>query len=136
MTTTNVRARVTALAGYESLARVLDDALEQAQSGKGNERHANGEPFDQQPIVALNEMLGSTHGCLYQACKKAMESRRLKPGAAIRDLLGAINYLAAAIVMLQHEEAKEQHRPEPAPESDYERRNADLHRLARLAGKL
>ncbi len=122
--------------GYESLASVLDQALERAQGGKGKERHANGDPFEEQPIVAINDMIGSTHGCLYQVIKKARESVRLKPGAAVLELLDVINYAAAAVIILQREEAKEEHGPVPHEETDYDRRNAELHRLARMAGKI
>lgn len=98
--------RRVALLGYEPLAGVLDDALEQAQSGKGLERHANGEPFDQQPIVTINESLGDNHGALYQAIKKARESTRLPPDRARAELLGAINYLAAAVLVLDRAAAR------------------------------
>lgn len=89
-------------AGYEQLANVLDRALEQAQSGKGRERHAaNGEPFQDQKIVQLCEWMGSTHGAVFQAAKKAIESTRLPPDRAEAELLGAINYLAAAVLVLR-----------------------------------
>lgn len=132
-------SRPVVTSGYESLASVLDEALEQAQNGKGKERHSSrGRTFEEQPIVAICDLLGSNQGDLFQAIKKAQESVRLKPGAAIHELLGAINYLAAAVIQLKHEEAKEVHgpMPPPEPESDYDRRNNDLHRLARLAGKI
>lgn len=87
--------------GYESLAAALDDALAQAQSGKGKERHSIGEPFHEQQIVQLGEWMGSTAFAIGQACKKAIESTRLPDDRATTELLGAINYLAAAIVMLQ-----------------------------------
>lgn len=86
---------------YMVLASVLDDAIAQAQSGKGAERHASdGEHFEDQQIVQLNEWMGSTHGAVFQACKKAVESTRLPYAQARSDLLGAINYLAAAVVIL------------------------------------
>ena len=37
--------------GYQPLANVLQAALDQAQAGKGNQRHANGKPFLEQPII-------------------------------------------------------------------------------------
>jgi hypothetical protein len=37
--------------GYEPLYGTLCCALNQAQSGKGKERHANDEPFLKQPIM-------------------------------------------------------------------------------------
>lgn len=94
-------ARRAAAPGYERLAAVLDQALEQAQAGKGKERHASGEPFEDQPIVQLGEwMAGSTVYDVGQASKKAIESTRLKPAHARHELLGAINYLAAAVIVL------------------------------------
>jgi hypothetical protein len=92
--------RLSVAPGYESLANVLDAALEQAQGGKGRERHSSGEAYEDQPIVVLNEFLGSNHGALFQACKKARESARLAPEHARAELLGAINYLAAAVIIL------------------------------------
>lgn len=85
---------------YQGLQRVLQLALEQASAGKGNERHANGKPFDEQPMMEIGRMVG--HGfCLGQAIKKAQESSRMQPDAAQRELLGAINYLAGAYLLLE-----------------------------------
>lgn len=91
--------------GYDSLRAIYAMALEQAQGGKGKERHANGLPFDQQPICQGGRRFGP--GCLiYQAWKKAHETPALlKMGngkeRAIRELLGVINYAAAAVIVLQ-----------------------------------
>jgi len=83
--------------GYYKLASVLIDALEQAASGKGQERHGSGLPFSEQPMQDLIALYGPGFA-LGQAAKKAQESRRL-PGPQRRDeLLGAINYLAGLIV--------------------------------------
>lgn len=89
--------------GYDSLFKTLVEALEQAQAGKGKERHANGEPFDRQEICAEARKLGLA-GPAMQARKKVREALRLLeisgPEAAVQELLGAINYTAAmAIVM-------------------------------------
>jgi hypothetical protein len=97
--------RVEAKTGYGSLASVMDDALEQAQSGKGLSRHATPEPFTDQLVcqIARREGHGYPRG---QAMKKIDEAKRLKPKAAVAELLGAINYLAADIIMLQEEMAR------------------------------
>jgi hypothetical protein len=95
--------RLPAALGYESLASVLDEALEQAQSGKGKERHSSGEPFVEQPIVAICEDLGSPEFAVGQAHKKSREALRLPRPRARRELLGAINYLAAAVLVLDRE---------------------------------
>lgn len=91
--------------GYEPLKRVLDAAYAQAAGGKGKERHASeGRPFMEQPIMTITRDVGL--GFLTgQAIKKAIESRRLynlKGGQAARaELLGAIVYLAAAVLRLE-----------------------------------
>lgn len=97
-----MKARISAAPGYESLAAILDEALAQAQSGKGSDRHACGEPFHDQQIVQLGEWMGrSTHFAIGQAAKKAIESTRLDDTAAEFELLGAINYLAAAVLVIR-----------------------------------
>ena len=92
--------------GYESLAAVLQRALDQAQCGKGAERHATGVPFDQQPMQSISKLVGSADGLIYQAIKKAQESQRLPEGRDIAELLGAINYLAGAIIYKEAQRAQ------------------------------
>lgn len=92
---------------YDSLANVLREALEQASAGKGKERHAGeGEAFEDQQIVQLGEWLGTNHFQLGQACKKILESARLPPGRARVELLGAINYIAAAVIQTDRAEVQ------------------------------
>lgn len=89
-------------ARYASLERVLQLALDQASSGKGAERHGGGKPFDCQPMMEISRMLnGSPVGCMYQAMKKTQEASRMDNDAARRELLGAINYLAGAYLLLE-----------------------------------
>jgi len=84
---------------YGSLMQVLRDAADQAADGKGAERHVvNEEPFEQQLICWLNRR--GYDFCRGQAVKKIDESLRLPPDRAVRELLGAINYLAAAVIVL------------------------------------
>jgi len=91
--------------GYEMLAAVLQDALDQAQHGKGKERHAEGgKPFHAQDICQEARDLGLAYP-IGQARKKAKEALRLPPGKAIEDLLGAINYLAAAVIVVHERES-------------------------------
>ncbi|XAI95139.1 hypothetical protein [Microcystis phage Mwe-JY13] len=97
---------VNILPEYEALFDVLIDAMLQASDGKGKERHANDRPFLQQPICEIGRMLGSVcDGELYQAIKKAQEaSNMLARGENKRaeaELLGAINYLAAAVILIR-----------------------------------
>ena len=87
--------------GYESLAAVLQKAHDQAAIGKGKERHANGLPFEDQPMSVINRQLGSIHGFIYQAQKKSLEATRLPKERAVAELLGAINYLAGAVIALE-----------------------------------
>lgn len=85
--------------GYESLGLALGEAVAQASRGKGADRHAEkGEPFSDQLIMSIPKRLGDGGECfcLGQALKKICESRRLAPAPARAELLGAINYLAAA----------------------------------------
>jgi hypothetical protein len=98
---------------YKSLQDVLILALFQAKEGKGAERHSIGEPFDQQPICTITRQLGLGFP-LGQAMKKITESQKLKayPARAMAELLGAINYIAAAVVVINERaavKAKESH---------------------------
>jgi hypothetical protein len=87
---------------YKSLEDVLDRALHQAECGKGKERHARGDtPFDRQPICEIGRMVGIGYN-LGQAMKKAQEASRLPdPQRMIAELLGAINYLASAVILIE-----------------------------------
>lgn len=87
---------------YRALWDVLMDAYDQAREGKGKERHAaKGQAFQDQQIVQISEWLGSNHGDIFQAVKKSIESVRLPKERARAELLGAINYLAAAVIVLE-----------------------------------
>lgn len=86
--------------GYASLDLVLKAALNQAADGKGKERHAEGEPFQEQPIIWIEKYFKSYQ--LGQAVKKIHESQRLPYEQAVGELLGAINYLAARIIFLKN----------------------------------
>ena len=87
--------------GFERLGSVLDDALEQAQSGKGKERHGGNEvPFHDQLITRISNHVGEGFN-LGQAIKKIIESRRLTAPRAKHELLGAIVYISGQIVRLE-----------------------------------
>ena len=84
---------------YSSLRKVLDDAYHQASKGKGIERHAGqDEPFDRQIICEVRRRVGPgyTKG---QAVKKIYESDRLEGERGVAELLGAINYIAAEVIV-------------------------------------
>ena len=86
--------------GYECLAEVLAGALDQAQSGKGAQRHGSGLPFDEQPMQKLIDLYGVGFS-LGQAGKKMQESQRMDTDAAIRELYGAIVYIAGTIIAIE-----------------------------------
>lgn len=87
--------------GYETLAAVLQEAYDQAATGKGAERHANDLPFHEQPMqqIARRRGLGFLLG---QVDKKTEEAQgmleRGERAAWRREILGAINYLAGALI--------------------------------------
>lgn len=84
---------------YASLANVLYRAYDQAANGKGKERHANDLPFEEQPMQTVSELVGDNHGLAFQAIKKVQESMVLpEQEARVRELLGAINYIAGMII--------------------------------------
>lgn len=95
--------------GYECLSGVLDRAFHQAARGKGAERHADNRPFDDQPMqhIARRRGIGFILG---QADKKSEEAQgmlgRGEKAEAVRELLGAIVYLAGAIIYIESEHYK------------------------------
>jgi len=92
--------------GYEPLANVLQEALAQAATGKGKERHANGKPILEQPIMVKSRESGPG-GPFFQASKKLLEALNcLDDERAIRDLLGAINYTAAMVLLRREGQEK------------------------------
>lgn len=89
---------------YDSLRSVLDRAYSQASEGKGSERHAQGQPFTEQPMQELISLYGIGFA-LGQAAKKAQEAQRLSPEHAVHELLGAIVYLVGAVVYIESQES-------------------------------
>jgi hypothetical protein len=87
---------------YAKLELVLAEALLQASVGKGHKRHSSGESFEDQPICEISRRLGLAFP-LGQAVKKIYESKRLSHKQAKHELLGAINYLAAAIILIDED---------------------------------
>ena len=89
---------------YDSLYKVLLAAYNQASCGKGKERHQlnNEEPFENQKICEIARRLSVDYN-LGQAVKKIYESKRLTEGRDIAELYGAINYIAAAIIVKKEE---------------------------------
>lgn len=90
--------------GYDVLASILVEALNQAQQGKGHERHNMGSaiPFERQRMQTVSELIGSVHGMTYQVCKKVTEGVNLPTlDRQVAEMLGAINYLAGMIIFLR-----------------------------------
>lgn len=85
---------------YSSLNLVLERAYDQAAYGKGRDRHAQGQPFEEQPMQLLCQLYGPGFA-LGQAAKKMQEAQRLELEPAVKELLGAINYIAGAIIHLE-----------------------------------
>ena len=83
---------------YSALRAILEDAYAQAATGKGAERHANGQPWSRQPINTITEAVGPGFPA-GQAIKKLTEALGMLRGgeadAAHREALGAIVYAAA-----------------------------------------
>lgn len=91
--------------GYTGLLNILVEALNQAQQGKGAERHNLGGdlPFEKQRMQSISELVGSVDGMSYQACKKITEGVNLPTlDRQVAELLGAINYIAGMIVFLRN----------------------------------
>jgi len=85
---------------YNELEEVLNRALKRASKEKGTIRHNNlNQSFLYQPICEINRRLGSTDGLLYQAVKKIYETKVLDKTNRVNELLDAIVYLAAAVIL-------------------------------------
>lgn len=89
---------------YSKLRAVLDAAYSHAAREKGEERHANGRAFEEQPMLTITRDVGLGFP-LGQAMKKAQEAGGMADRgelvAAEKECLGAINYLAGAIIRLR-----------------------------------
>jgi hypothetical protein len=91
--------------GYEALATAAQDALEQAQRGKGHLRHGDDEtPWTRQVVFQVQGELGPAFSA-GQYAKKMAESMRLEPGARRRELLGAAVYALSLVVYFDGEDA-------------------------------
>lgn len=97
--------------GYEDLAGVLTEAYEQSARGKGKERHANNKPFTEQAIMRISRGRSGVGGLGYQVQKKTDEAigmvERGNHEAACKELMGAIVYAAAAILLIREKRAGE-----------------------------
>ena len=88
-----------AVKGYEKLVAVYQDAHDQAAKGKGDERHANGQPFHEQRMQQISGLLRSSDGMAFQAIKKLTEGLQFEDHARREaELLGALNYIAGIVI--------------------------------------
>lgn len=87
---------------YLALQQVLDAAYERASRGKGRERHATDNKFEDQPICTELRQLGISPA-IFQIRKKALESTRMDPTRAINELLDVIVYAAASVIILSED---------------------------------
>lgn len=85
---------------YESLRRIMWECYDHATIGKGEIRHGDGKPFEDQISGAITRLVGIGYP-LGQAVKKYNESQRLEVEAAINEIKGAVNYLQLAILNLR-----------------------------------
>lgn len=82
----------------DKLWEVLSEAFSQA-SDKGLERHGAGAAFEDQDMIHIQNAQGIGYA-LGQAMKKLAEGRRLPAKQAREEFLGAMVYIAGAIVWL------------------------------------
>lgn len=90
--------------GYEDLMRILDLALLQAAEGKGKDRHAHDEDWINQRMNRINLQArgGFSAGQALKKTEEALDmSARGEIKEAIFEMLGAINYLASAVLYLE-----------------------------------
>lgn len=96
----------TASPEYAPLAAILQEAYDQAAQGKGYDRHDNGEPFTDQRAISIGRKVGPGF-LLGQSLKKTEEAATMiskgQSASAIRELLGAINYAAAAVLLIREQ---------------------------------
>lgn len=99
--------------GYDKLVEVMSRAHDHAARGKGKERHANDLPFEQQRMLSIARGLKSPPDSLaYQVIKKVTEGLQMSEhGRTVGELLGAINYIAGIVILLDEREAA---KPQPA----------------------
>lgn len=87
---------------YTSLRNVLDAAFAQAATGKGAERHANGEDWTKQPIFTIARQVGDGFNA-GQVIKKVQEAQQMAARGefqrAQHEVLGAIVYAASLHVL-------------------------------------
>lgn len=94
------------------LHEVYTDAVAQAEGGKGQHRHGLGRGFYEQQWLDVCHRHG-TGFLTGQAVKKLNEAAELKGSLTVeaweKEMLGALNYCAMAILYRRRYEATEEH---------------------------
>jgi len=85
---------------YAELRRVMWDAYDHATLGKGEIRHADQKPFEEQISAAITKLVGIGYP-LGQSLKKWNEHQRLEKEAAIKEIYGSVIYQLLAILELE-----------------------------------
>lgn len=75
-------------------------AYRMVAEGKGQQRHGAGRAWNDQPIITISRAVGEGFP-VGQAMKKLEESTRMLPEAAVKELLGAIGYICAAVQVIE-----------------------------------
>lgn len=92
--------------GYETLASALEEGYRQSAEGKGRQRHANGKPFDRQPILEVGRIVGigfNAGQVMKKAGEAAQMAQRGEREAAIHEFQGVLVYAASCIVLLREQ---------------------------------
>jgi len=95
--------------GYKELDEVFNDAYDSASIGKGKERHADDNNYEDQVICVVQRLLKDHPfgGQAFQVIKKTIEAGRLYKikgkDAAYKEILGAINYAAAMGILIKED---------------------------------
>jgi len=91
---------------YKELKKVLELAYERCSSGKGEERHGDPKPFEQQDMITEQKIFG-IGPVLAQIRKKAKEAYRLPDEEASLELLDIIVYAAGGYIYLERKRIEE-----------------------------
>lgn len=88
---------------FGPLRHQLMRAYKMVAEGKGQERHGAGRSWNDQPIITISRSVGPGFA-VGQAWKKIEESTRMDDEAAVKELLGAIGYICAAVQIIEEGE--------------------------------
>lgn len=89
---------------YQKYIEILHASATQLCSGKGDERHSESvtQDIEDQDTLAIARALGTDLGLDQQIFKKIKESNRMSGNTKLRELYGALNYVALKIYYHTH----------------------------------